>query len=457
MSSSYIDNLDDDPWKYDILYANVTTELMEYYNTMKAPSISSFLTDYDIDSLNSIITSRALSGNIDKRVSLMNSILIPKGFKRIAGGTNRYAYINQNYPSIVFKIAIDSMGAKDSPREFVNQFKLRPYCTKVFEVSKYGIIGTFERVNQIRNSVEFFSVAKEIFSVCKSFISRDLILEDFGAKFFLNWGIRRGNGPVILDFPYVYTVDYSKLKCNKEINGRRCGGIIDYDEGLNFLHCAKCGRMYRAREIMKETEDDIFNQSTVAYSRKGSSRMKVSVMKGDTVIKEVSTPNVTTTISRIDYSKKKPRSGDLVVALYKGDKCIIRAKNGELVDNNISNNSLKTRKTTTSGNGHHSMMKRQKSGSYVERKKVNNEKEEVVQQSDSVPQDDINGKIEISKSDIIDMINDVKKEVKLLSNCGNYIDDLDFPKENTYQDELKLVRKRKDKKTFYNSTNNEEG
>ena len=208
---------------------------------------------------------------------------------------------------------------------------------------------------------------------------------------------------------------------------------------------------------MKETEDDIFNQSTVAYSRKGSSRMKVSVMKGDTVIKEVSTPNVTTTISRIDYSKKKPRSGDLVVALYKGDKCLIRAKNGELLENTVSSNSLKTRKTTTSGNGHHSMMKRQKSGSYVERKKVNNEKEEIVQQSDSVPQDDINGKIEISKSDIIDMINDVKKEVKLLSNCGNYIDDLDFPKENTYQDELKLVRKKKDKKTFSNYTDNKEG
>ena len=35
-------------------------------------------------------------------------------------------------------------------------------------------------------------------------------MADIGTNFFMNWGIRPGFGPVLLDYPYVYELDGNK-------------------------------------------------------------------------------------------------------------------------------------------------------------------------------------------------------------------------------------------------------
>jgi hypothetical protein len=78
-------------------------------------------------------------------------------------------------------------------------------------------------------------------------------MEDIGTNFFMNWGIRKGFGPVILDYPYTYKVDIQKLKCTHvdKYTGIECDGLIDYDIGFNTLVCEKCGTRYTARELGK--------------------------------------------------------------------------------------------------------------------------------------------------------------------------------------------------------------
>ena len=82
------------------------------------------------------------------------------------------------------------------------------------------------------------------------------VLDDIGVTKFMNYGIRNGFGPVILDYPYAYELDGKKLICNKSIKTPYgmvpCGGEIDYDSGLNNLVCCKCGRTYSARELAKD-------------------------------------------------------------------------------------------------------------------------------------------------------------------------------------------------------------
>ena len=434
----------DEPWLYNFLYNKPTIDVVEYYENITSPPISAFFTQDDIEYLNYVIMSPKFA-NIEKKADALHSVLLPKGFKKIAGGTNRYAYENSAAPGIVFKGALDKSGAKDSPRELYNQNKLKPYCTKVFEVSPYGIIGTFERVDPIRNSVEYETMSAEILHISKIFTMNNLVLEDFGSKFFLNWGVRRGYCPVILDFPYVYTLDYKKLICNKEINGRECGGRIDYSSSLNFLYCTKCNKMYRARELMVESEDDIARQATVASPTRGRQKMKVSLMRGDEVIKSNYTPNETASLKKIEYGKKKNTSNDLVVAFMHGDKVISRSKNGVLIES--GDNVTVSRNITTKKN--HSMSKREVSGKIVQRVRKEEQPVHTVEEEkkDTVETVTPDAVISITKSDIMEMIHDVENEYKSFDTSDAV--DGEFSDVDESNDSLggdKLIKKKKDKK-----------
>ena len=43
-------------------------------------------------------------------------------------------------------------------REYQNQFLIKPFCTKVFEVSPCGTVGIAERVEPITSKAEFISI-----------------------------------------------------------------------------------------------------------------------------------------------------------------------------------------------------------------------------------------------------------------------------------------------------------
>ena len=55
--------------------------------------------------------------------------------------------------------------------------------------------------------------ASEIFDLTLSILNKGYIMEDIGGNFYKNWGVRIGFGPVILDYPYIYEVNWSNLKC----------------------------------------------------------------------------------------------------------------------------------------------------------------------------------------------------------------------------------------------------
>ena len=172
---------------------------------------------------------------------------------------------------------------------------MKPFCTKVYEISPCGTVGLFERVKPIQNREEFYSVADQIYELI-DILTYKYILADFGTHYFMNYGFREFHdfGPVILDFPYLYEADARKLVCKKPLtnpNGTTCmcGGLIDYDSGFNKLVCTKCGAEYRAVEIAKYLNDNIILQK----GKKSMSGVKVSLVKNgkvkraaDTVMKE---------------------------------------------------------------------------------------------------------------------------------------------------------------------------
>lgn len=283
------------------MYEGITTNLDEYFEHLKAPSLSSLLLPQDLEDIHKVVTSVKLAGNGEKRIFTISDIMARRGFTKLAGGTNRSVYTHPQFPSIVVKVAIDNVGMRDNPAEYNNQFVLKPFCTKCFEVSADGAVGVFEKVEPIKNPVEFSNMVYDIFALSFYFVrEKGVLLEDFGSKFFMNWGMRDGYGPVFLDYPYMYEPDPDKIYCDRpNDDGSICNGEIDYDANFNFLVCEKCGKRFRALDIAKEHR---FGSGVLSNSL-GGQKMHIKIKRGNRVINEINAPEVRNTIGRPAVSK----------------------------------------------------------------------------------------------------------------------------------------------------------
>jgi len=242
----------------DILYAKKKSALQFHWDSLWGPAVYTYLNLSDIEQLYNIATSIRYNSKIEKKYDMINKIMVNRGFKKFHAGTNRVVYQYLEDPSFVVKIAIDKTGMGDNPAEYKNQFLLKPFVTKVFDVHPSGIIGTFERVDPILSREEYGYVASDIYDLLNDVIIGRYVLEDIGTDYFMNIGIRKGFGPVLLDFPYVYELDGNKLFCNSLLSDKTlCCGEIDYDAGFNNLICTKCGKRYFARNLEKSVEQKI--------------------------------------------------------------------------------------------------------------------------------------------------------------------------------------------------------
>lgn len=263
------------------------------YDRLQAPPISAMFTPFDIVQLNKIAKSIKYSGRPDLKYQEIDKIMRSRGFVKFIAGTNRVVYRPVESNTFLVKVAADAVGLGDNPREYRNQFLFKPFVTKVFEITPCGTLGVFERVVPITSREEFLSVAPDIFEVINSWFVGEYVLEDIGTRFFMNWGIRVGFGPVLLDFPYVYKLDGNKLFCNAPANNTKsgcCEGVIDYDPGYNFLYCTKCGVKYKAKEL----EEAIKEQKIISKSTEGEVKMKIKVTGG--------TKNVNNVVVTGDYA-----------------------------------------------------------------------------------------------------------------------------------------------------------
>lgn len=241
-----------------LLYPKCKSAIEFKFDTLIANPLLSYITIQDIAQLNKIATSIKYSSKPKKKYEMIDNILVPRGFKKMASGTNRVVYRFLNDYRVVLKVAIDKVGLSDNGNEYRNQQLLKPFVTKCFEASPCGTVGLFERVVPITSREEFMNISDDVFDLINNIIGK-YVLEDIGEKYYMNYGLREGFGPVLLDYPYVFELDGRKLICNvadpTEPNGY-CGGEIDYDLGYNDLICRKCGKRYLATELKSDEKSD---------------------------------------------------------------------------------------------------------------------------------------------------------------------------------------------------------
>lgn len=242
---------------YEILYNNPIPRIVSLWDSILPPCrLLDLLTVYDIANLNKIAKSGRVSDPTKKK-KLITSIMEARGFRRINCGTNRIVFKYKEDQRFLVKVAFDQVAISDNLAEMRNQEYLKPFCAKCFEVSPCGTVGMFERVVPVLNKDQFISIGERVFDIIVNCFIGKFIMADFGNRYYRNWGVRKGAHPVILDYPYLYELDPTKLTCTKydpKSPTKQCGGVIDYDDGFNYLICPKCGKMYLASDLAKKTK-----------------------------------------------------------------------------------------------------------------------------------------------------------------------------------------------------------
>lgn len=290
-----------------LLYPKCKSAIEFKFDTLIANPMLTYITVQDIAQLNKIATSIRYSSKPKEKYKMIDNILVPRGFKKMASGTNRVVYRYLNDYRVVLKVAIDKVGLSDNGNEYKNQQLLKPFVSKCFEVSPCGTVGLFERVVPITSREEFINLSDSIFDLINNIIGK-YVLEDIGEKYYMNYGLREGFGPVLLDYPYVFELDGRKLICNVQdpLDPKGyCGGEIDYDVGYDNLICTKCGKRYLATELKKP--DETTGKPKIIIEG-DDTIMKCVLKRGDEVVNKLNSeePISTNTIPpRKQYDRMK--------------------------------------------------------------------------------------------------------------------------------------------------------
>lgn len=293
------------------------------WNMLTAPNLYSLLTVQDIAQLHKIATSLKYNGNIEKKYAAIDNVLRMRGFKRLGRGTNRIVYKYMEDETFVLKVAMDRVALQDNFAEMRNQQFLKPFVTKIFQVSPCGTVAIVERVQPITSRAEFNAIAEDVFDLLVNCIIGKYVLDDIGEKCFMNYGIRCNAygsfGPVLLDYTYVYPLDGRKLKCGafNLSTGKVCNGEIDYDVGFNKLKCTCCGKTYLARDLQDPGKSDI---KLIGKGR--GVNMKIQVKRGNDVIIKSDLNSETSTIKRRGPKVEKASDNDIAVQIVRGNNSV---------------------------------------------------------------------------------------------------------------------------------------
>lgn len=298
-------------------FANFDPDVFKFteedWDKMSKPPLTTYVPAPVIDQLRSIVNNVKLMNNPSKKYELVNELFATIGLKPLASGTNRRTFYCTYDPTVVIKIASDRVGKSDNLSEFTLQKLIKPFCTKSFDVTPDGVVALVERVETMKEA-DFKKVyASDVFDFTFEILRRGYVMEDIGGNFYKNWGIRFGFGPVILDYPYIFELDWTKLRCShKDVHtGYLCDGYLDYDydKGMSEIICTKCGTRYTAKYLARRIEAKTLLEK---INRKRDNEMalldtdfKVVIKRGDQIVKRCYNETDTVVDSRTKLGGRK--------------------------------------------------------------------------------------------------------------------------------------------------------
>lgn len=252
----------------------IDDQMIRWYDSWQSPPLARWFTPQDIKFIEDVAVSPTLTTHPIEKYHLLDEFMASRGFKTEIGGTNRRFYSSVEFPQFGAKISTSFEGFKNNKDEFNVQHVLKPYCTKVYDVTQSGAIA-LDEVGIRVDKDSIVDYGDQIFDILDIvFRRRKIAMTDVGIATPKQWVIRRNFGPILCDFPSVVILDPKKCYCTKRIKRHGiempCNGLIDFDLGFNKMECTVCGQKYEIKSLMATNTTAINNNTT--YVKGGSNR-----------------------------------------------------------------------------------------------------------------------------------------------------------------------------------------
>lgn len=263
---------------------SIDDQMIRWYDSWQSPPLARWFTPQDIKFIEDVAISPTLTTHPIEKYHLLDEFMESRGFKTEIGGTNRRFYSSVEFPQFGAKISTSLEGFKNNKDEFNVQHVLKPYCTKVYDVTQSGAIA-LDEVGLRIDKDSIIDYGDQIFDILDIvFRRRKIAMTDVGIATPKQWVIRRNFGPILCDFPSVVILDPKKCYCTRRVKRHGiempCNGLIDFDLGFNKMECTVCGQKYEIKSLMATNTSPTFNRTFVkGENRKGElSNMAIEII-----------------------------------------------------------------------------------------------------------------------------------------------------------------------------------
>lgn len=273
----------------------IDDQLIRWYDSWQAPPLSRWFTPQDVKFIEDMAISPMYTTHPKEKYHILDEFMKDRGFKTEIGGTNRRFYSSVEFPQFGAKLSTSIEGFKNNVDEFRVQHIVKPYCTKVYDVTQSGAIALDEvGIRLDKHTIPDYG--GQIFDIVDIvFKRRGIAMTDIGIATPKQWVLRRNFGPILCDFPSMVLLDPKKCYCTRMVKrgGMKvpCNGVIDFDIGFNKMECKVCGQKYEIKSLMATEDVSKFNATYVCgNNRKGELHMsKVEIFREDengTIVEE---------------------------------------------------------------------------------------------------------------------------------------------------------------------------
>lgn len=263
---------------------SIDDQMIRWYDSWQSPPLARWFTPQDIKFIEDVAVSPTLTTHPIEKYHLLDEFMESRGFKTEIGGTNRRFYSSVEFPQFGAKISTSLEGFKNNKDEYNVQHVLKPYCTKVYDVTQSGAIA-LDEVSLRIDKDSIIDYGDQIFDILDIvFRRRKIAMTDVGIATPKQWVIRRNFGPILCDFPSVVILDPKKCYCTRRVKRHGiempCNGLIDFDLGFNKMECTVCGQKYEIKSLMATNAPTTINRTYVkGENRKGElSNMAIEII-----------------------------------------------------------------------------------------------------------------------------------------------------------------------------------
>jgi hypothetical protein len=196
-----------------------------------------------------------------EKADYYKKILKKLDFKELDMGTNRQIFTHNEFPKVVFKVALDEQGVSDNLNEYEKSAKHSAFPTSHdIDADGYILVQTKKKTFSLN---EFYAkdTQKAVRKLLQDLDKAGFVLVDLGTDKPKNYGRDKNGNISVIDFGYVEYKSLAEFRCPHQAldnDYKQCKGTLEYNKTFTMMQCPKCGNVFSISVLMEGYNSDMY-------------------------------------------------------------------------------------------------------------------------------------------------------------------------------------------------------